>query len=447
MQHMKVFFLLVIAFFMPNLFAQFCVDNQGLSVVFINGVRTSRINAINHLDNLERQSLINDDELSIRYVLAYNHHENFFVDLFQSNYQIIESQRPGEYWNHLLDLKSYSTNTEINQGISQGTIESIASFIALSNYTNARITGTIQSELDRSRKILIIAHSQGTLYANSSYQAIVENEINKERIPIIGMLHVASVANIVGSSGINIKLADYTSYVDDLIVSNVSIRYNILPALHDVMFGQKIHLFEADHTLHGFSEIYIQPKFADSNNNETLTINNLFNDIKLKMKGISSLLKCPQALGCLAIDGEGLPGKFFTNPDGTEGGFVSNDSTVSPTVYLGAEAEVCNGAQVFGQATIVGPALISDSGTVVNNNAIINGNILVNSGAQILQSAQMLGHSGIGMGAKLTGNAILKDSAVAIGNVKISEDADIGGNSFLVSFGDPQEKEIGRAHV
>jgi len=51
---------------------QNCSDEEGLSIIFINGIKTISKKADDHLNKLRKLNLVNDN-VGVEYVLAYNH--------------------------------------------------------------------------------------------------------------------------------------------------------------------------------------------------------------------------------------------------------------------------------------------------------------------------------------------------------------------------------------
>ena len=151
---------------------------------------------------------------------------------------------------------------------------------------------------------------------------------------------------------------------------------------------------------------------------------------------------CSNIIGCKTEDvPEGVIGMIHINPDESNGGFVSQDSTVSEEVYLGEDVQVCFGANVSGTARILGNVTIRDAGTSVAGNPLIAGGVIsIESGAKVLDQSRVTGNAIMAVGSKIFESGTLTDNALAVGNIEISGNADIGGNSFLVSFGDPTEK-------
>lgn len=77
---------------------------------------------------------------------------------------------------------------------------------------------------------------------------------------------------------------------------------------------------------------------------------------------------------------DGAPGTYHTNPDNTEGGFVSGFATVDPTVTISPDASVCDSATVI-------------QGAIISDRAVVSGRAYVSGEVQVAGRAKVYGES------------------------------------------------------
>ena len=110
---------------------------------------------------------------------------------------------------------------------------------------------------------------------------------------------------------------------------------------------------------------------------------------------------------------------YWTNPDGSRGGWVGKDAKVEAGAYIAPTAEVCesarvqNGAKVLELARIGGRAVIS-SGAVIDGHAQISGEAKIGGGGPV---------------TKVSGDARVEGSAVITGKSNVFARAKVGGGA------------------
>lgn len=113
---------------------------------------------------------------------------------------------------------------------------------------------------------------------------------------------------------------------------------------------------------------------------------------------------------------------YWTNSDGSRGGWVANTAKVETGVYLGPNVEVCEYARI-------------KSGARVLDNAVVSGRTVIFSGAEISGRANVSGESKIGgnpgVTTKITGQSFIQGSPTITGATLISGKANVSGKSKI----------------
>jgi hypothetical protein len=117
-------------------------------------------------------------------------------------------------------------------------------------YYDANVAMHVQqfeADLSAGQKVLVVAHSQGNLYANAAYDRLVADGAN---VGAIAIASVASAANVA-------KSGEYVTSTADLVIASLGQYFPTLPA--------NLTLAPApayDPLGHGYSEIYLNPELA-----------------------------------------------------------------------------------------------------------------------------------------------------------------------------------------
>jgi len=115
----------------------------------------------------------------------------------------------------------------------------------------------------------------------------------------------------------------------------------------------------------------------------------------------------------------GSPVGFWTNPDGSRGGWVASTAKVQAGAIIAPKAQVCESAQVKAGAAILGEAKIAGRATIL-------------SGAEIDERAKVQGEAKIGGGntkTRIAGEATVEGAAVVTGTTQIHSRAKVSGKS------------------
>ncbi|MFH1899824.1 MAG: lamin tail domain-containing protein [Patescibacteria group bacterium] len=212
-------FLFLIFFFPSNLFAQ-CSDN-GYTIVYVNGIFTPT----KKLADADRDKLM----------IEYQKHFNISDITFRTGYNPSHLAGLGD----LIESASQIYNTSI------------------SDYDFKAILAQIHLEV-KTKKIILVGYSQGSLYANEMYNYLVNNGIPKESIFIY---NIATPANYVAGNG------EYLTSKEDGVINSirgVAMKVNgpqPLPGNVDIFLTEQENNDSAGG--HSFSQSYLKKAPSD----------------------------------------------------------------------------------------------------------------------------------------------------------------------------------------
>lgn len=217
------------------------ICQPGVYVVFGNGVWNDEESADSSRRLLTRrlESAIAGTALEgiITYATAYNPSEGTLADLletFEQNAQTDYSQ----FWRYLAGL-------DILPDFLQDKLIEIANEVdAAVVQSNPAVQDHIEKYnafLSEGKKVVLVAHSQGNLFANIAYLGIDSSYLNG-----FGIVSVGNPDNYVAGGG------PYTTLEEDIIITNVP---GSLPPNLDNFFGINLN----DLTGHTFADSYMAP--------------------------------------------------------------------------------------------------------------------------------------------------------------------------------------------
>lgn len=253
MKKLPALALLVVGLFSYSSFAQTNCDesSEQYRVFFVNGIRTSLSSAVN--DRYELLAAIggSHNAQAITYDLAYNHTRGTIVDLLQSIDQRIAQEglrfdrRIMSWLNELGVVPDWLT--EINQRLYSAIHIIQASELRdhVAKYREAILQG---------QKVLLVAHSQGNLYANASFDLLASSQpaIPMQSFGIFGV--AAPTSYIAGGGGYLTNHRDIIQHVPGALGQNWTLRHNNAMS---VAVADDVGSFDA----HSFSDTYLAPWF------------------------------------------------------------------------------------------------------------------------------------------------------------------------------------------
>jgi hypothetical protein len=190
-------------------------------VAYINGINTLKKDARHDAFDVLSEAIgdtRNGEQITV--ILAYNQTRGAMFDLVD-----VFAQKINEYPQVSSDLifkalisgifssaipqslKDFITSYHINKIRDSG-------FVSYNDGDLQDIVGAIRAKMNEGRKILLVPHSQGNLYANAAYDVLTSgtNAVSKSAIGIVG---IASPAAYVAGDG------DYLTSSNDLVVGGL----------------------------------------------------------------------------------------------------------------------------------------------------------------------------------------------------------------------------------
>ena len=232
---------LIIAFLIPSLIysadGRFC--QQGVFVVFSNGVWNDKEQADSSRDllawRIESRVTGTDLEETLTYATAHNPSEGKLLDLMETFEQNLQTDW-SQFWRYLAGLdpmpdffqnKLKEIANTVDESILQGN-PSVRDHVEKYN-----------KFLSEGNKVVVVAHSQGNLFANIAYLGI-----DSQYIDGFGIVSVGNPDNYVAGGG------PYTTIDEDIIIRSIP---KSLPANLDNFFGINL----SDLTGHIFAASYL----------------------------------------------------------------------------------------------------------------------------------------------------------------------------------------------
>jgi len=242
---------------------------SGYVVFFGNGVNNDHDQMDASKDRLKLILGQNYNNEPIRYALAENPSSGVLLDLLTVFEQKM-AEDPTLTWSIFLDfingttvvhsilnfLSDYFLASQLDPTVQLK--QQLAQFTQYSDPTVNNHVTAYTTQLTQGKKVMVVAHSQGNLYANAAYYKLASNP----NIPI-GAFGIAGVANPAN------EVAGGTPYVtskNDMVI-------NVLRALQPATLphnDSSVPLNIANDFLgHGFLEIYTNPSYASIKSHTT----------------------------------------------------------------------------------------------------------------------------------------------------------------------------------
>lgn len=218
--------------------ASYCEVNTKL--FFGNGMYNNQMDADSSLIELEDRLKSNQNfsEIMWDFELSYNHNEEIY-SLFEVFRQRMGDQA-SSYWRW---LGAFENAPDWFAAAAQSVAASFDFAEALVDEDLNQHIQRYQGLLMEGNRVLIVAHSQGNLYANAAYSNLAAKELPMESF---GIVSVANPASRVAGDG------PYFTLMNDLVIAGVrAIFPNTLPG--NVMNGGN----DSDWAHHSFVDAYL----------------------------------------------------------------------------------------------------------------------------------------------------------------------------------------------
>ncbi len=181
------------------------------SLVYVNGMNNSSVQATLNMDSLYkayRDTATNNGEADeFDYAISYNHKEDQLSQFFE-----VARQRLAE---HGLRESQLSRMLYGQEPIHPSILDALVAYVIVADITANDhdlnvLVDTIRYKISNGARVLLVAHSQGNLYANRAYNQLTEAEKNS-----VGVLSIATPSSYVAGVG------EWSTLTNDVIMKAV----------------------------------------------------------------------------------------------------------------------------------------------------------------------------------------------------------------------------------
>lgn len=435
-------------------------SKNGTDIIFINGVDTTFDEGAGHEKKLIR--LINeevgkgkiDKDSKVDVGFRYNRSQGAIFDFLEAGAQSLNSQSGGEtsieeaYGEIAKLLFSWPGSLLSDAIVEQVLADKISTLTEMEQEDVDGLKKDIKDTLSTDRKLILVSHSQGNFFITRALEELegFEGETNGKLFKFnnykkfIGNLRVSSPQDkeIAYSAETVLNNQDFLhNYTLVRIAANPpEPTFSLVKPENTVDFRD-----EADRKVnHGFSSTYLF-RITDWDGYLIQEIPDPVQRSYVRAQHLSLDALGKQTLDRLVEVAEGLPSNCaetctevsssitfeayrHANPDGSEGGLVSVEAFVAPTVTVDPAAVVCGRAHVldnvkiYDSARVDGSALITKN-AVIADDAYITGNSFVTDDARVagksfLENAPIVSGFSIISGTSILSNTPLVDGSASV---------------------------------
>lgn len=272
---------------------------------------------------------------------------------------------------------------------------------AQENQDVSNIFKQVMGLLNNDEKLILLTHSQGGLISNLVWEKLEREYPEFERKKgFFSNFQIATPANLLRnpSSEYLTNVDDWITFIPGSLAPNIESFTNLYPAREEDGSSAFFHFMPY---------IYFNDDFP-----------------KYKQCILSGLVKmatilksnCPEQCTEISTNNK-FETQRHTNPDGSEGGLVSVEAFVAPTVTLDPEAVVCGRANVldnvkiYDQARVEGSALITQN-AVIADEAYVTGEVFITDDARVSGKSIIEDSSTIAGYSVITGDSFIVDDAL-----------------------------------
>lgn len=217
----------------------------GSAIVFVNGINNTFDDAIASLQVLKNELNARDANNAYVYGNAYNATQGAFNDLWQVFKQkSVEGTNPADFW-RAIDGGAIPAGG-MDAALQQKYIDILTknNIPELPDHLNQ-----YRTYLQQSRKVVLVGHSQGTLYANFEMNLLITGPDRAQgRISAVNVGNAARYL-LPGSS--------YLTSSSDTVIGSLGLVQTVLPS----NFSLGLHLL-TDPLGHSFTKIYMNQSFT-----------------------------------------------------------------------------------------------------------------------------------------------------------------------------------------
>lgn len=195
-------------------------EDAGAAVFHVNGVATDEADAFANLEELRLALGKQLGGLRVRYDLSYNYTHHVILDLLQAATQLglQFTSKVMQWMSGAPEIPDWLAN--ILKRALQGAYPLVAS--ELNDHVDK-----YRDALWQGRRVLLVAHSQGNLYANQAYEVLRHRHPELLQGGSVGMYGVATPAsNVLGASAPYLtNNRDFISLTPGALADNITMRH------------------------------------------------------------------------------------------------------------------------------------------------------------------------------------------------------------------------------
>jgi hypothetical protein len=217
----------------------------GSAIVFVNGINNTFDDAVASLQVLKNEMNARDTGNAYVYANAYNATQGTFSDIYQVFKQkAVEGSSPSDFWRAVdgNGLPSSGMDAALQQKyidiLTKNDIPELPDH--LSKY---------RAYLQQNRKIVLVGHSQGSLYANFEINLLITGPDRAQ-----GRISTVNVGN---ATRYQLPGSSYLTSSSDAVIKGLSLVQTVLPA----NFSLGLHML-TDPLGHSFPKIYMNESFS-----------------------------------------------------------------------------------------------------------------------------------------------------------------------------------------
>ena len=217
----------------------------GSAIVFVNGINTTFDDAVANLQVLKTQLNARDKSNTYLYGNAYNATQGFFSDVYQVFKQkAVEGSSPADFW-RAIDGNSLPASG-MNAALEQKYIDILTKndIPELPDHLNQ-----YRNYLKAQRKVVLVGHSQGTLYTNFEINLLVTGPDQAQ-----GKISAVNVGN---AARYQLPGSTYLTSHSDTVIVALSLVQTVLPANYSIGWHPL-----SDALGHSFSKIYMNTSYS-----------------------------------------------------------------------------------------------------------------------------------------------------------------------------------------
>lgn len=217
----------------------------GSAIVFVNGINNTFDDAIASLQVLKNELNARNTSNAYVYGNAYNATQGTFNDLWQVFMQkSVEGTSPADFWRAIDGgtIPAGGMDTALQQKYID--ILTKSEIPELPDHLNQ-----YRTYLQQNRKVVLVGHSQGSLYANFEMNLLITG-------PERAQGKISSV-NVGNAARYLLPGSSYLTSSSDMVIGSLGLVQTVLPS----NFSLGMHLF-TDPLGHSFTKIYMNQSFT-----------------------------------------------------------------------------------------------------------------------------------------------------------------------------------------